>query len=145
MATESEKYFEQFCRRCGFALVPVQVATTKTPDYTLTAGGQLVVVEVKESSRPPKNSNPTGSHASAESGQRERKGQHEQQHDPTHNWETYGVPVTPAGSYGKKLRYGVNSDATTGIDSPARLRSCSTSASNEFGAHGLNTIVETSV
>jgi hypothetical protein len=48
VTTESEKYFEQFCGRNGFALLPVPVATSKTPDYTLTAGGQLVVVEVKE-------------------------------------------------------------------------------------------------
>lgn len=48
MATESETQFEQFCRRNGFALEVVPVATTKTPDYAVTAGGQLVVVEVKE-------------------------------------------------------------------------------------------------
>lgn len=48
MKTESETYFEDFCRRNGFALLPVSVTTTKTPDYTLTVGEQLVVVEVKE-------------------------------------------------------------------------------------------------
>jgi len=48
MKTESETYFEDFCRRNGFVLLPVAVTTTKTPDYTLTVGGQLVVVEVKE-------------------------------------------------------------------------------------------------
>ena len=48
LTTESETYFEQFCRRNGFALLPVPVTTTKTPDYTLTTGTQLVVVEVKE-------------------------------------------------------------------------------------------------
>ena len=46
--TESEVCFEDFCRRNGFRLLPIPVATTKTPDYTLTVGGQLVVVEVKE-------------------------------------------------------------------------------------------------
>src|SRR5439155_25435961 len=48
MKTESETYFEEFCRRNGFTLLTVQVTTTKTPDYTLTVGGQQVVVEVKE-------------------------------------------------------------------------------------------------
>src|SRR5436190_280858 len=48
MATESETYFEQFCQRNGFSLLPVPVTTSKTPDYTLTRDGQLVVVEVKE-------------------------------------------------------------------------------------------------
>ena len=48
MKTESETNFEDFCRRNGFALLPVPVTTTKTPDYTLTVGEQLVVVEVKE-------------------------------------------------------------------------------------------------
>jgi hypothetical protein len=48
MKTESEIYFEDFCRRNGFSLLPVPVTTTKTPDYTLTVAGHLVVVEVKE-------------------------------------------------------------------------------------------------
>lgn len=48
MKTESEIYFEKFCERSRFALLPVSVTTTKTPDYTLIVSGQLVVVEVKE-------------------------------------------------------------------------------------------------
>src|ERR1035437_5331274 len=48
MKTESEIYFEKFCERNRFPLLPVPVTTTKTPDYTLTVSGQLVVVEVKE-------------------------------------------------------------------------------------------------
>jgi hypothetical protein len=46
--TESETYFEAFCRRNGFELLPVPVGVDKTPDYTLTTGGRLIVVEVKE-------------------------------------------------------------------------------------------------
>ncbi len=46
--TESETYFEEFCRRNDFDLRSVQVATTPTPDYTLVFGKKLVVVEVKE-------------------------------------------------------------------------------------------------
>lgn len=48
MATVSETNFERFCQKNGFTLLPVPVTTTKTPDYTLTRDGQLVVVEVKE-------------------------------------------------------------------------------------------------
>jgi hypothetical protein len=49
MKTESERHFEQFCERNGFALSAIPpVATERTPDYTLSVGGQLVVVEVKE-------------------------------------------------------------------------------------------------
>jgi hypothetical protein len=48
MTTESEAYFEQFCERNSFPLKSVPVSTTKTPDYTLTINGQLIVVEVKE-------------------------------------------------------------------------------------------------
>jgi hypothetical protein len=46
--TESEIYFEAFCRRNGFALLPVPVGTDKTPDYTLTIGDTSIIVEVKE-------------------------------------------------------------------------------------------------
>jgi hypothetical protein len=46
--TESETYFEAFCRRNGFKLLPVPVSSNKTPDYTLTVGSTLIVVEVKE-------------------------------------------------------------------------------------------------
>jgi hypothetical protein len=48
MKTQSETYFEEFCRRNGFGLLPVSVTSEKTPDYTLTRDGQLVIVEVKE-------------------------------------------------------------------------------------------------
>jgi hypothetical protein len=48
MKTESEVYFEKFCRRNDFALSPVSVTSEKTPDYTLTREGQRVIVEVKE-------------------------------------------------------------------------------------------------
>lgn len=48
MKTQSEIYFEKFCERNRFPLLPVPVSTKRTPDYTLTVGGQLVVVEVKE-------------------------------------------------------------------------------------------------
>jgi len=46
--TDSEAYFEAFCQRNGFALLPVPVGADKTPDYTLTVGDTLIVVEVKE-------------------------------------------------------------------------------------------------
>jgi hypothetical protein len=46
--TESETNFEAFCRRNGFALLPVSVGLDKTPDYTLTLAGTQLVVEVKE-------------------------------------------------------------------------------------------------
>jgi hypothetical protein len=46
--TESEIHFEQFCERNHFPLAAVPVSTTKTPDYTLTMDGQLVVIEIKE-------------------------------------------------------------------------------------------------
>ena len=46
--TESEFYFEAFCSRNGFALLPVPVEAAKTPDYTLTIADTLIVVEVKE-------------------------------------------------------------------------------------------------
>jgi hypothetical protein len=48
MKTESEIYFEKFCERNRFPLSTVPVGSNRTPDYTLTVGGQLVVVEVKE-------------------------------------------------------------------------------------------------
>jgi hypothetical protein len=53
MKNQSETYFQEFCDRNRFSLLPVPVTTTRTPDYTLTAGGQLIVVEVKEIDRTP--------------------------------------------------------------------------------------------
>ncbi len=41
-------YFEEFCQRHNFALLPVAVTTTKTPDYMLSIDGQLIVAKVKE-------------------------------------------------------------------------------------------------
>jgi hypothetical protein len=55
MKTQSETYFEAFCDRNGFSLLPVSVTTTRTPDYILTVGGQLIAVEVKETDPTPKN------------------------------------------------------------------------------------------
>jgi hypothetical protein len=46
--TDSETYFEIFCQRNGFDLLPVPVGADKTPDYTLAVGDTLLVVEVKE-------------------------------------------------------------------------------------------------
>jgi hypothetical protein len=46
--TESEKYFEAFCDRNGFKFDPVPTGPDRTPDYTLTVGGEVIVVEVKE-------------------------------------------------------------------------------------------------
>lgn len=46
--TESETYFEAFCRRNGIELLPVPVGADKTPDYTLTIRDSLIVVEVKQ-------------------------------------------------------------------------------------------------
>jgi hypothetical protein len=46
--TESEIWFEKFCDHNQFSLLPVPIASGKTPDYTLTLDGQTVIVEVKE-------------------------------------------------------------------------------------------------
>jgi hypothetical protein len=53
MKTESEKYFEKFCERNGFALNPIPVEAGRTPDYTLTVGGISIMVEVKEIDQTP--------------------------------------------------------------------------------------------
>jgi len=49
--TTSERWFEQFCAVRGVQCERVPEGTSKTPDYLLNIGGQVVVVEVKEITR----------------------------------------------------------------------------------------------
>jgi len=46
--TESEGLFESFCASHGIPLTRVAVGSGRSPDYEVTIGGYMVVVEVKE-------------------------------------------------------------------------------------------------
>lgn len=48
MKTQSEKLFEDFCRRNNIACKSISVRSSRTPDYCISVNGEKIVVEVKE-------------------------------------------------------------------------------------------------
>lgn len=48
MKTQSEKLFEDFCRRKNIACKSISVRSSRTPDYCISVNGEKIVVEVKE-------------------------------------------------------------------------------------------------
>jgi len=48
MKTQSEKLFEDFCKRNNIDCKPIYVRSSRTPDYCISVNGTEIVVEVKE-------------------------------------------------------------------------------------------------
>jgi len=48
MKTQSEKLFEDFCKRKDIDCKPISVRSSRTPDYCISVNGTEIVVEVKE-------------------------------------------------------------------------------------------------
>ena len=48
MKTQSEKLFEDFCKRKDIGCKPISVRSSRTPDYCISVNDTKIVVEVKE-------------------------------------------------------------------------------------------------
>jgi len=48
MKTQSEKLFEDFCKRNNIACKSISVQSSRTPDYCISVNGEKIIVEVKE-------------------------------------------------------------------------------------------------
>ena len=51
--TRGEREFEKFCRQNGIKLSHIQRDETKTPDYEMITGDQIIIAEVKDIERNP--------------------------------------------------------------------------------------------